>query len=308
MRNFIRTLFVLCICTLPLAAQTVAPTPETLPPNFVLAQTAYQKGNYLQAVELLTPLVKDLPADRPIYRQTVQMLALGRYVLGHLSDAVPYLEQVATWSPDNVQVGYALGVSLIQTRQPDKARAAFARMYGLAPESAAAHLLNGRMLLRQQFEENAEQELNKAVALDPKLPQANFMLGEIAVFRADLERGIALFQKEIALNPAFDQPYYRLGETYTRQLEWDKALIPLQKAIWLNPYFSGPYIVLGKVYLKKSDLGNAENMLRHSVRLDPNNATAHHLLAQTLQQANRPDEAKQEFAIAERLRNAPAQP
>jgi tetratricopeptide (TPR) repeat protein len=96
--------------------------------------------------------------------------------------------------------------------------------------------------------------------------------------------------------------HYRLGEAYTRQLKWDESIAPLQKSIWLNPYFSGPYIVLGKVYLKKADLANAENMLRRALQMDPNNYSGHHLLAQVLQQSNRPDEARKEFEIAERLR------
>jgi Tfp pilus assembly protein PilF len=45
----------------------------------------------------------------------------------------------------------------------------------------------------------------------------------------------------------------------------------------------------------------AEDMLRHAIQYDPNNKTAHYLLAQLLQQLGRSEEAKREFAIAERL-------
>lgn len=60
--------------------------------------------------------------------------------------------------------------------------------------------------------------------------------------------------------------------------------------------------MLGKVYLKKGDLQNAEGMLRHATVMDPNNFSAHHLLAQVLQRANRMEEAKKEFETAEKLR------
>ncbi|HSE38526.1 MAG TPA: tetratricopeptide repeat protein, partial [Blastocatellia bacterium] len=66
----------------------------------------------------------------------------------------------------------------------------------------------------------------------------------------------------------------------------------------------GPYIVLGKVYLKKGELGNAESMLRRGVKMDPNNFSGHHLLAQVLQQSNRAEEAKREFELADRLRTS----
>jgi len=42
-------------------------------------------------------------------------------------------------------------------------------------------------------------------------------------------------------------------------------------------------------------------MLKHAVGYDPNNRSAHYLLAQVLQQAGKLEEAKREFAIAERL-------
>jgi Tfp pilus assembly protein PilF len=42
-------------------------------------------------------------------------------------------------------------------------------------------------------------------------------------------------------------------------------------------------------------------MLRQAIQLDPNNKTAHYLLAQLLQQTGRVEDARKEFAIAARL-------
>jgi cytochrome c-type biogenesis protein CcmH/NrfG len=78
----------------------------------------------------------------------------------------------------------------------------------------------------------------------------------------------------------------------------------LQKSLWLNPYYSGPYILLGRVYMKKNQPATAEGMLRRAIEYDPNNRSAHYLLAQLLQQTGRLEEAKREFAIAERLQPA----
>jgi Tfp pilus assembly protein PilF len=46
-------------------------------------------------------------------------------------------------------------------------------------------------------------------------------------------------------------------------------------------------------------------MLRRAIEYDPNNRTAHYLLAQLLQQIGRTEEAQREFAIAERLQGQP---
>jgi tetratricopeptide (TPR) repeat protein len=270
--------------------------------NHLMGLAHYQKGDYARAVEYLSIAVKQAEQGGQQYQQAVQFLGLSHYRLGHLKEAIPYLEQIKNWAPDNIEMTNALGISYIQTHNPDKAREAFARMFGLAPGSASAYLINARMMVRQQFEEFAEKELQKALEIDPKLPEANFLLGELAIYHAKIDLGIELLEKEIAINPAFAMAYYRLGEAYTRQLRWDEAIRPLMKAVWLNSDFSAPYIVLGKIYLKKDELANAESILRHALKMDPNNFSGHHLLAQVLQRANRSEEAKKEFELADKLR------
>lgn len=268
----------------------------------LLGTLYYQKSDFLRAIQHLSATVENLPPDASERRQVVQMLALSHYALGHFKDAISFLERVQADVPDNTEVAYALGNSYLLTRDANKARASFARLFNVAPESAAAHLINAQMMIRNKIEETAETELRRAAELDPKLPQVNFMLGEMAIYRAKLDDGIAFLNKEIALNPAFGLAYYRLGEAYTRQLKWNEAIAPLQKAVMLNPTFSGSYIVLGKIYLKQKNLENAEALLRRATQMDPNNFSAHHLLAQVLQQTNRIDDARKEFEIAERLR------
>jgi tetratricopeptide (TPR) repeat protein len=272
--------------------------------NHLLGLAYYQKREHLRAVEHLSAALQNEDRGNRQYRQTVQLLALSHYLLGHIKEAIPYLEQVAVWAPDDVEMAYTLGLSYIQVHNPDRSRESFARMFALPPSSASAYLINAQMMIRQQFEEFAEKELQKALELDPKLPQANFLLGELAVYRANLDRGVELLKKEISINPGFAMAYYRLGETFTRQLKWSEAIAPLQKSIWLNPFFSGPYIVLGKVYMKKGEMANAESMLRRALSMDPNNFSGHHLLGQLLQQTNRLEESRKEFELAERLRTS----
>lgn len=278
--------------------------PSEIRISHLLGLAYYQKADYVRALEHLSVAIARATEGSKQYKQDVQMLGLSHYLLGQIKEAIPYLEQVKIWAPDNVEMAYTLGVSYIQTRDLDKARESFARMFSVPPGSASAYLINAQMMIRLQLEELAEKELQKTIELDPKLPQANFLLGEMAVYHANLDQGIALLKKEIAINPGFAMSYYMLGEAYTRQLKWDEAVAPLQESIWLNPFFSGPYIVLGKVYLKKGEHGNAESMLRRALRMDPNNFSGHHLLAQVLQQTNRAIEAKKEFEIADSLRSS----
>lgn len=272
--------------------------------NHMLGLAYYQKADYPRAVEYLSSSVKQSKEGSAQHRQAVRLIGMSHYFLGHSKEAAAHLELVKNWSPDDIENAYVLGVSYLQSHDNDKARASFARMFAVPPDSASAYLINAQMMIRQGLEEVAEKELAKALASDPKLPQANFLLGELAIYHANIDLGVELLKKEIAINPGFAMSYYMLGEAYGRQLKWDEAIAPLQKSIWLNPFFSGPYIVLGKVYLKKGDLPNAESILRRALAMDPNNYSGHHLLAQVLQQAGRMAEAKKEFDAAESLRTA----
>ena len=58
--------------------------------------------------------------------------------------------------------------------------------------------------------------------------------------------------------------------------------------------------------MKKEELGTAEGMLRRAVELDPNNKSAHYLLAQVLQKTGRAEESRREFEAAERLQDGVA--
>ncbi len=267
----------------------------------MLGVAYYHAGELPRAIETLAPIIDKLPTDSAQRREATQSLGLAHYMAGHMADAVPFLEQTTAWAPGNNELIYALGTAHIQTRQPAKARQSFARMFRVAPDSAAAHLLTAQMMIRLEFHEFAEAELKQAIEKDPKLPQAHYLLGQMAIYRARYDEGVELLEKEIALNPGNAMAYYKIGDAYTRLLKWDEAIVPLQKSIWLNPYYSGPYILLGKTYLKKKNLSTAEGMLKRAIQFDPNNKSAHYILGQVYQQTGRTEDAKREFAIAEKL-------
>jgi tetratricopeptide (TPR) repeat protein len=261
----------------------------------------YHANDYAKAIEQLAPITEMFPEGSLERKEAVQVLGMSYYLAGQVTKSLPFLEQTASWAGDNPEFAYVLGMAYVQTRQPGKARGAFAKMFRVPPDSAAAHLLTAPMMIRVDLQDLAEAELKQALEKDPKLPQANLLLGQIASNRSRFDESVILLEREIAVNPGNAMAFYQLGFAYTRLLREDEAIAPLQKSIWLNPYYSGPYILLGKIYLKKQQLKTAEGMLRRAVKFDPNHKTAHFLLGQALQRMGRVEEAKEEFAIAERL-------
>jgi type IV pilus assembly protein PilF len=267
----------------------------------LLGVAYYRADDYPHAIELLAPLLPKLPAESIERREAVQVLGLSYYLAGRLTDAVPLLEETSKWAATNIELAQALGMAYIQTRQPDAARTALARAFGVDPQSPAARVLAAQMMIRIEFFEMADAELKAALAADPRLPRANFLLATNAIYRNKIDEGIDLLDKELAINPADSMALYRLGEAWSRRQAWDKAIPALQRSLWINPYYSGPYIVLGRAYMATGQLETARGMLQRSVELDPNNKSARYLYGQVLQRLGRSVEAKEQFDISDKL-------
>lgn len=263
---------------------------------------SYRLHDYVPAAKALQEALPAIPEGNPKYRETLRMIGQSEYLSGHIAAAIPWLEKAQAAGTRSNELFYMLGNSYLQTHQIEKGRAAVAATFGVAAESGAARLFTAQMLIRLELEDDAEHELEAALAREPNLPGLHYLLGEIAIYRSQTARAIEELSREIALNPDFAMAYYRLGDAYTRQEDWDHAVPPLERAVWLNPTYSGPYILLGKVYLKKSDLPNAEHMLRRALQMDPRNASAHYLLGRTLIQAGHTEEGKKLLSRWEALR------
>ena len=267
----------------------------------LLGVAYYHAGDPARAIAQLAAVLPKLTEGSLERREAVQVLGLSHYLAGHIAESIPFLEQTRAAMPESTDLAQALATAYAQTAQPAKARESWARAFGVAPESAAAHLLAAQMMIRAGLEEMAEAELKQALAKDPRLPRVRLLLGQTALFRGRLDEAVALLLGELQVSPGEAMAFHLLGDAYSRQLKWDAAVAALQKSIWINPYFSGPYILLGKAYMKKGDVAMAEGMLRQAVQYDPNNKAAHYLLGQLLQQMGRSDEARRELETSERL-------
>lgn len=264
-----------------------------------LGKAYYEKRDYQQAVIHLQRALEQRPDDG----ESTQLLGLSYHLLGRLPQAIPLLEKVQSWLPrPDVTASYLLGINYIQTYQYDKARAAFAKMFSVPADSPRAHLVLAQMMLRQEFEDKAVPELQRALELDPRLPMAHFILGEIYLYKSNFQLALDEFRKEIELNPILWLVYWRMADAYTRLENWNEAERALKQAIWLNQNFTGPYILMGKVQLKKGDAQLAAGFLERALKMDPNNYLAHYLLGTAYKQLGRVQEANREFELTRTLR------
>jgi tetratricopeptide (TPR) repeat protein len=238
----------------------------------------YKHAKYAEAISLLQDAIRSEQPNSLEYKESALLIGQSYFMLLQAPSAIPWLEKV----PNVTEASYMLGYAYLQTNQVLESERAFARLFGLAPDSAKGHLLAAQMMLKREYQQQALDEVEKCLNLDPKLPEAHFLRGEIRIARGQLDEAIADMQQELAINPNFSMAWYRLGDTYQRKEAWDTAVPHLQRAAWLNPDYSGPFILLGKCYFKQGNYSNAEGILRRALQLDPRNQSATYLLGQTL--------------------------
>jgi tetratricopeptide (TPR) repeat protein len=262
--------------------------------------TYYRKGDYVNAVTALQRAIAEDPHDG----EAVQLAGLSLYLAGKPAEAIPYLEKVQSWYPSaSVDASYILGVAYIQTKNYANARGAFAKMFQVPSDSAAAYLFTARLLLRLDFGPVAEEYGKKAVELDPKLPLVHQLLGELYLYQSKIPEATAQFEQELAINPGNPVAYYKLADAYSRLQKFDEAEKLLQRSIWLDATSTGPYILLGKVLQKKGETQLAIRALQRAISMDPNNSIPHHLLGQAYRDLGRTEDAERELKLAEQLQS-----
>ena len=280
------------------AAAMAVPPPNGINREIGIAQ--YRKGNYLKAAAFFQKALEENSGDN----EAVQLMGLSYYFAGRSAEAIAPLEKAQTWyAIANVDAAYVLGICYIRTQDYPSARKAFARMFGVAADSAASYLFTARMLLRQDFALVAEEYAKKAIELDPKLPLAHSVLGELYLYKSRIPEAIEEFQKELELNPGEAAVYYKLADAQLRMQRYEEAERLLQRSIWLDARATGPYILMGKVLQKKGENALAVRALERAVAMDPSNPIPHHLLGQAYRELGKADEAEGEFKLSEQLRS-----
>ena len=264
----------------------------------VRGSALYGLNRFSEADEAFRAALVQDPNDS----SAMQLRGLTLFRLGRPAEAIPLLEKARSWTTDTrVDPNYVLALCYLDTRRYDDSRRAFAAQYGFEPESAPAHLLMARMLLRREYVPIAQAEARKALELEPGLPLAHLLLGEVALAGEHLDEAIAEFEQEARRDPLYGGVYDRLGDAYTRKGDLVQAQLALQRALLLEPTTTAPYILLGKVLLKKRDPVSATGYLERAEKMDPANYMTHSLLGQAYRGVGRTDEARRETELAQRL-------
>jgi tetratricopeptide (TPR) repeat protein len=269
--------------------RALAANPRYTNARYNLANALAEQQQWAPAAAQFRKVLEENPADEGAQRHLAEVLqaegpgsppapdpyqaGIQAYSRRQYAEAIVWFEKAAS-GPHGLVAQFMAGNAGLAAHLEERARQAFAAVFQVAPDSAAARLLTAQMMLRARQEQAAVQEVTHALQLDPRLPQAHYLLGEDALARGDAARAAAEFQKEIEINPGFAMAYYRLGDACTRSGDWTQAIASLERSVWLDPNSTGPYVLLGKAYMHQGRGADGEAALHHALAMDPRNREA----------------------------------
>ena len=96
----------------------------------LLGVAYYHADDHARAIEQLAPIVDTLAGGSIERREAVQVLGLSYFLAGRFADAIPWLEATRAWAA-TTRARLHPRPAYVQTHQPDRARATFARTFGV---------------------------------------------------------------------------------------------------------------------------------------------------------------------------------
>jgi tetratricopeptide (TPR) repeat protein len=237
---------------------------------------------------------------------------LGQILLqmGDNKGATQQLETAVALQPDFTN-GSALVAAYLKLKDDDHATRIFAEMLASFGDSAELHLQFGSAYANAGFPEKAVPEFQKAIAENSKLPGAHYSLGAaylLGIGPQAYDQAAAEFQEELKISPRDYNSHLELGVIYLSRHKLPEAEHELNSAVALEPLNPDPLLSLGQLYDQTNRPAEAETAYRKAILLTKDVSRnhfqverAHYLLARTLLQSGRQDEAKNEMAVSNQL-------
>jgi tetratricopeptide (TPR) repeat protein len=278
------------------------------------AQAALESGKLDHAKLLAMGVIRNNPNDSKDGADAHGIL--GRVLLktGKIAEARQELEEAVALD-STFENGYQLAVADLDGGDEKGATKIFAEMQASFGDTAVLHLQFGRAYLNSDFQSDAVEEFQKAIAEDDRLPGVHYSLAAAYLSTAGhtkLPEAEAELNKEIAIFPDEAAAYAALGHLLAAQhhgAEEDaEAEKDLKRATELDPKNPDGFFYLGQFYADLKKLPEAEAALRQSIAMTTDvsrNAyqvqKARYLLGRLLMQTGQADEGNQQIAAAHAL-------
>ncbi len=196
-----------------------------------LAEILFQEGELAKA----SAIIGDL---RNLHPENVAVLYAAYRI--YSDQTLQALNSMALIGPDSAQLHLALAEHLVNEGHLEDAIAEYRKAVERNPDMAGLHYELGEALLLESHMEagltSAQQEFERALALNPAEARAECELGRIDLWRANSSAAYDHYVRAQKLNPLSSCANLGLAELLTDDGKTQQALSYLQVAVHSDPY------------------------------------------------------------------------
>ena len=215
-------------------------------------------------------------------------------------DVVRALKKAFPRNPDVLYAAYRL--------HSDMGALALADLVREAPGSVRLHQVTAELLVSEGDYPRAVRQYREALKVAPRQLGLHRALAVAIMNSSPDEDGIReaeqALERELALNPSDAESLYQLGEIAWRRGDEESAAGYYEKAVESQPAFVEGLVGLAKALIARGDFSRAAERLESAVGIDPDHEVARYRLAQAYRQLGRNEEAAKELEEFRRIRSA----
>lgn len=207
---------------------------------------------------------------------------------------------------DSYTLAGSYGYSILPPKEAmPKAEEAAQKALVLDDTLAEAHTSLAYLKFTYDWDWNAaEQEFERAIALNPGYDNAHHWYSHLLMARGRQDESMAEARRALELSPSDTVMNEHLGWTYLMMRDYDNAIKSCRKALDMDPNFLLAHRVLGLAYLYKGQHGDAIAEFQSGVQLSHDDPVAEAYLARAYATWGQKDKA---VAIVNRQQQLAAQ-
>lgn len=194
---------------------------------------------------------------------------LGATLQKQGKDSLSALRKAAELLPDDAEVHYNLGNTLLMLGRPDEAVASYRRALQIRPDDAEAHYNLANTLLMLGRPDEAEAGYRRALQIKPGNAAAHYNLGNLLQDRNRLEEAEASYRRALQIKPDSADIHTNLGNILQDMDRLDEAEASFRQALQIKPDHAEAHSNLGKLLMDRGRLDEAEASFQRALQIRP---------------------------------------
>jgi tetratricopeptide (TPR) repeat protein len=233
------------------------------------AQVYLQKNDYQQAIQYYELLYDRKPQYQLVYGRT---LAVLYYYNRQYAASESLLKKMLESAFDDSDLHYYLGLVFIATKRANEAQLQLEKAIALNPGMDEAWRELCYYAIREKNYDEAVSRAMRYTNMSPKSPDAWRMKGYVLNLKKDHRRAIEAFNKALSLDSSDAGTWFELGSSYERSGQIEKAATMFRKVLALKPQDASASNYLGYMWAEKGiKLDSAAQLLESALKQDPSN-------------------------------------